>query len=78
MLNVTYEMSKIDFERIENGIIGDFRVIPQMVSTLRYNLIFGIDSFSKKVFDEKQGDNFSFTPSMDEMKGKSYIRLAEH
>ena len=78
MLNVTCEMSKIDFSRIENGIIRDFRVIPQMVSTLRYNLIFGIDSFSKKVFDEKQGDNFSFTPSMDEMKGKSYIRLTKH
>ena len=78
MLNVTCEMSKIDFSPIKDRKKRVFRVIPQMVSTLRYNLIFGSDSFSKKKFDEKQGDNFSSIPSMDEMKGKSYIRLAEH
>ena len=74
MMNVTSQMSDQDFPYLENNKKRFFRVIPQMVSTLRYNLIFG----SEKKVDMKGGENFSPIPSKDEIAGKSFIRSTVH
>ena len=73
-MNVTWRMSKRLNSLPENGELLKVRVIPQIVSTLRKNLLF--EGENKSV--ERGGTDPSPNPSMDEMNGKSFIRPTEH
>ena len=78
MMNVTNKISVIDFYFKREGELHKFRVIPQMVSTLRYDLIFASRFSSRNHFDEKSGSNPSGIPTIDEIKGKSLSRPKLH